>query len=114
MTISKRHLRPIQRSPSVTSPCSLFHVAGNDASPDLSTEVAAEPERERTPDNRPVVGLIRGERVGGTDGDEDDVHGVGERTVGINSRNVEPEPALDLAMAREPVLRSECSASQQM
>ena len=82
-TISNRCLRPIQRSPSVTSPCSL----GNDASPDLSTDVFVEPERDRTPDNRPVAGLTRGERIGGTEGDAGDAYGVGDRTVGINRRS---------------------------
>jgi hypothetical protein len=86
-TISNRCLWPIQRSPSVTSPCSLLHIPGNDASPYLSTVVFVEPERDRTPDNRPEVGLARGERVGGTEGDAGDAYGVGDRTVGINRRN---------------------------
>lgn len=83
VTISNRYLRPIQRSPSVTSACSLFQMP--DASPDLSTEVATESERERTPDNRAVVGLVRGERVGGTESDGEGTYG-GERTVGIKRR----------------------------
>lgn len=53
-----------------------------------------EPERERTPDNLPVVGFTRGERVGRTEGEEGVGCGVGERTVGINRRN----GPLDLAM----------------
>lgn len=44
---------------------------------------------------------MRGERVGGTEGDGEDVHDVGERTVGINKRNVEPGPTLGLDMAKD-------------
>lgn len=88
----------------MTSPCSLLQIPGKDARPDLSTEVAAEPERERTPDNRPVVGFTRGERVAGTEGEEVAGYGVGERTVGINRRN--GGPPLGLAMTGR---QSQCS-----
>ena len=53
----------------------------------MSTDVFVEPERDRTPDNRPVAGLTRGERIGGTEGDAGDAYGVGDRTVGINRRS---------------------------
>lgn len=65
----------------------------------MSADVDVEPERERTPDNRPVVVLTRpGERVDGTEGDDGNAHGVGDRTVGINRRGDGPWPTLGLAM----------------
>lgn len=69
---------------------------GKDAGPGLSTDGVVEPERDRTPDNRPVVGLTRGERVGSGDGCG---YGVGDRTVGINRRNGGPALTLGPAMA---------------
>lgn len=83
-TISKRHLRPNQRSPSVHSPCSLPHA-----------DAVVEPERERTPDNLPGLCRARGERVGGRECED------GARTVGIKRRNGRTGPALGLAMASE-------------